>query len=1857
MSYPQITLNHCDYAQITQNKTGDLAMVYKPLQNLVKNTTLGAFTTEKLNFNRYDAQDMLIVDEFDGSTNIIINDDTNQPRLINSGFSVQEDNTFLIPEHYTNTVTNIYDDSTFNEDTQLLKLYNKIPKLEFKGLGDGAFKCGSYVFYFRLSDSVGNMTNIIQHSSTVQVFIGENNSYKIRMGLKDENANKSINFKLTNIDSGFDYLRVFYERTSSGEDQANATLFYMIDQNFPIINGNCELTLTGEEQTLGISLTDLKNEYADIAACKTHTIVDNTLFLANTAAYVHDYAALQRIAWCIYPTFEKETIELPDTEAEGEVKGYYDPANVYSKVGYWPDEYYRFGIVFIYNNNQLSPVFNIQGYDEQKVTPGMNLLDVLLNRQDSKTYELPEFEPENYIFNDVLKANSKGVIRTKTADEIDQNLSVCFHLNGLDTYITHTNDLTEIQKDYYKNDIKKFLNEHHGIKGFFFVRQKRIPTIIAQGMVVGLTTKDYGSIPILQDGENNWKTQSFINKDRLILPAGSTILTYNEKDEDGNEITRVVNQALLVPDAELQEATFNQIFTSQEFTLSCSQTCKFNINEVNDQPSCWWEYDDVESKKQPQPKPQPQLVKLTAVPKDTTVKTNGTDYFSTLAGSAEEAFKTKDILHNWERTLPQDLTQSSSLIRGRWGYYVGMNKNSFNFGDIVTIKKSGFGKNAENQNDLEFQSRFSDNSFYSPVSTRYSVEEIKTKFKEFNGDCFPSMFTHRMMTNFIDPELPTNDKIVHPGCWCENYAVRCTAEILEDTSSNLVGESAGFYLPSPNSKTSAIASLIFGILTGNIGTIINSAKKLANSDQKTVKQKRFANEIATSFEVYTGNPSPSSDNYDIKDDDWIKNGGYDLTTNVNSLLNAAEEGKIKTVKPAELEQNASGFNLKALFKSDDKWELHGVAQINRADVNAVALGQWITFPIRSSMNLALRDVDYTQATEEAKFNRKRSFYPLEDMSISNKLPDSNIINGAAKKTIHKNSYPVYKTVPFIKQEYFNRIYWSKPNVADVFLNSYRMIYTDQYKEYNKEFGDITKILPLGNSLFVCFDHGMGVLPVDRSVKTETEASPYLASRNVLPAQVTTLSKDFGSMWKNSVLQTPTGLIYGVDTVGKKIWRTNGQNVEFISDHYVTKFLNDFINLSEFDHRAYQGHIDVKTHYNNFKHDVIFTFVKDVPKYKIPDQNKINELLPSLELFFGISQTEIKTPGSISMNEWGNGSFCISYSDGQDKSATVEIQNGKLYLNDVFTGVWCDIESWEKGTVWSLCYNEVLQKWTTFYDWYPIESCNVDNIFFTFDQEQIEDVYAGKNELTQTWNNEKPHSDDVIGPSISNKYFIDKTFTNKVNIYRYQKKEGSQPLGLTHTLKDDVFLSFYWREVDDKHGSNDAFTIENANYLPVEVLTQDGWKFVVYKVTGQDVSIEFTRDVDFCEVKFFNLPDKLKWENDVANNIKGYATLQNDKVDHLKYYEIRDYQPNRMLLWKHGQAGLYDNQGKIKPTHWYGKQHEFNFEFVVNENPVKQKIFNNLKILANKAAPAKFEYEVVGEGYEWFEYKPVVEWINKKTVEAPKSDPDYWWKYVLNKTSKELKDKFADFPSLWDEDRVIKKLPYLKMKHTDKKGTPERPHYKWDGGESYWDRFKPNAQKDYKYSYNCSEPCLVEDAQLNEVRLRTESLGNDIKKYGRIKGNMQYLEDLWNVEIRPVQIPWCYGEYGFLINSGCVIKQQLAKQAVLQTTDDQEIVLTVKNTGKYSMYVVNEGGLESDYLQHTEGTSIYTLELTEDLIGTNIKIKCSPNMTIKCIYTPLQTKTLPETRHRDKYIKVKVRYSGEDLALIQQIYTIFEESYA
>jgi hypothetical protein len=151
------------------------------------------------------------------------------------------------------------------------------------------------------------------------------------------------------------------------------------------------------------------------------------------------------------------------------------------------------------------------------------------------------------------------------------------------------------------------------------------------------------------------------------------------------------------------------------------------------------------------------------------------------------------------------------------------------------------------------------------------------------------MFTHKMMSNFQDPELPTNHKIIDPGCWAKNYAVRCTAEILTDTHSNLTDDSAGWYIPSPINKKSNVISLIFGVLTGNIGIVINAIADMTDSTPRP-EQTQFSNEIAQAFEIYTGVDGKSADQ---------KTYNTALYSNINELKETVAAGYIKKVTPKE----------------------------------------------------------------------------------------------------------------------------------------------------------------------------------------------------------------------------------------------------------------------------------------------------------------------------------------------------------------------------------------------------------------------------------------------------------------------------------------------------------------------------------------------------------------------------------------------------------------------------------------------------------------------------------------------------------------------------------------------------------------------------------------------------------------------------------------------------------------------------------------------------------------------------------------------------------------------------------------------
>ena len=112
---------------------------------------------------------------------------------------------------------------------------------------------------------------------------------------------------------------------------------------------------------------------------------------------------------------------------------------------------------------------------------------------------------------------------------------------------------------------------------------------------------------------------------------------------------------------------------------------------------------------------------------------------------------------------------------------------------------------------------------------------------------------------------------------------------------------------------------------------------------------------------------------------------------------------------------------------------------------------------------------------------------------------------------------------------------------------------------------------------------------------------------VLQEQVTVISQDYGSTWEDSIVVTPNG-IYGVDTWAKKIWRYDGTTFSLISDQLVQRYLNENITLLESDWTPTVALKNVKSHYNAYKGDIMFTFYKDDVEWNLCFNERIGKFV-------------------------------------------------------------------------------------------------------------------------------------------------------------------------------------------------------------------------------------------------------------------------------------------------------------------------------------------------------------------------------------------------------------------------------------------------------------------------------------------------------------------------------------------------------------------------------------------------------------------------------------------------------------------------
>lgn len=710
--------------------------------NIYEPGTILDLVTEKLGFSLNNPVNMVCQPSYDGSVNIIMTDGSSPVKLINSRFTCLPNNRYKVIDRVGSLDTNLYDDSTFYLDSSLYKSVTSIPKLQFNGVEyNGNFKVGNYTFYFRLSDADGNETDFVCESGIVSCYIGNiNDPYSIRGGISDENSRKAINFTMYNLDNTYDYIVVYYTRTTSDINGIESVSAFRIDKKYPIAGGIGKLLLTGFEVHNQISLDDINIRFFLADKAKTATLCQNVLFMGGVHKPSIDYDNLKDLSLRILPYYTShdstQTIgSLNQTyNIESTGVGYYDSTNIYYNLGYWDTELYRLGIVWIMQDGSLSPVFNIRG--RESIPSKANVLskyhiDSWDTCEDIRTENrIPiKIDEYGYLSEKVGSLeNSKGVI------SIDDKYNSNDHrIISLGVYIPK--NVISVIKDT--------------VKGFFLVRQKRVPTILCQAMVMGLDLQS--GLPTIPY-DNDQVIEGFLDKDQTLVNDYISRIYYAKNTKPFTAIC---------PEYDLKQAYFNNIFTGTTFPVEkakLSSSGTLYRYEGTDRGYYIGSYNNTRDRSN-------SSVRISALGDNTPVIKDIKYTYRARAGEAEEAYKHKEVLTTLD---------TKAKIRGIFGPFLGFTDYSGDYCDIVNIRVPDF----NNKSYLQyFNQRFDDDSPYYSISERLDISEDLKEFSSgyynvsevYRGDCFICNYTHRLNRNFQDPEAPNNDEIVDPKSFKDNY--------------------------------------------------------------------------------------------------------------------------------------------------------------------------------------------------------------------------------------------------------------------------------------------------------------------------------------------------------------------------------------------------------------------------------------------------------------------------------------------------------------------------------------------------------------------------------------------------------------------------------------------------------------------------------------------------------------------------------------------------------------------------------------------------------------------------------------------------------------------------------------------------------------------------------------------------------------------------------------------------------------------------------------------------------------------------------------------------------------------------------
>ena len=1846
---------------------------------LYQSNELVDFITDQLSFDINHPVTITPSYSYDGSVDLILNDGKNQPRLINSRFSATGMNTYEVINRKGDNDTNIYDlGNQFDIDTSLYKKTNKIPKITFNGTKSGGdLKIGNYHFYFKYADADDNETDFVAESGLVSIFKGISSPYSINSGQKNENSLKCASFTVSNVDPGYQYLHVYYTRSTAEGNNNYVTNAVKINQKYLVqSSGICNILVTGSEESEDIPISDINLEYNVIQAAKSQAICQNMLFLANVQKAEIPYDELQDLSLRFLPYLYTKNYNVSLDESyslSSTSKGYYDSKFIYNFTGYWNSDLYRLGIVYIMKDNTLSPVFNIRGRESVKSFNEYNHTD---NVNSGAYCEFPLRDSENnrqYInYNEstyllIKSGNTKHEEYTDDLGNYENVKGVVSLDSSLDTDTILGFDIRADQDTI--EELKQY------VKGFFFVRQRRMPMTLCQGITIGIEKSSrLPAIPTTNGVTDIDYTNTYVetsDKDpeevHYILEGFMGRYTYKLKRKSAGFWSKIVSAlkvAVVVAAAaaityfsagtltSVVGATLAGVLGSTGFLIG-SGIAVGSIIAVTATVSLGQQI--VLSSQQARHKTsaaKPHYGRKASIPKGYKREETGD------SRKLDAEFKQRIILADVKEC------DVSAMYVPEYTVNQGKYNQLFN-GDEFTVEYA----------NSQAVTNFSNIGYFQNNNGRHFYI---SGYKDYNN---------KDKKNYVNLQgIPEGVAIVG----LKNQSFRSKAG--DQSSATRFEQAKTIY---KDNTLNSDSDLIRGIYTpyvamtgfnGPAATTLNikvpgyDKNQLLNYINIRMSDHTEYSAISDRFDIFeigktTKRLLQDSDNSYYFNTQCFRGDCYicQFTQRVNRNFNDDTSPYNDTIVDTKTWKN---------YDYDDATTL---TKINVGDVNAVELGMWVTFRVRSNYNLNIRTEDGSQATEKAGCGHDRSYYPKQAMSTngSYKIADSYVYNLGFSKSLSDRYYFELPDSPYNKNWYGTRIMYSDINITDGFQNGFRTFRGTTYRDYTREYGSIIKIVELSGYLLVVFEHGIGLIEVNEKAIAAQAATGnvYITTNNVLPDKVTILSDAIGSQWQDSILKVPvtagskTSVVFGVDTVAKKIWMCDGYKVTCISDFKVQEFLNNNITLGERDTDVILGVRNVKTLYNAFKQDVMFTFYDCLSGFEEKAWNLCYNLtlgkfitfyswVPAFmenidNIPFSFDRDVLKGISKLGISKSGN-----DFSDGivlSNNIATDDWIIGELGLAN-------RVLPFEQNSVKTKIVYQIVRDPYLNYKLFDIQKINGKDCL-VFKDITEENTYNDTSQDTSTVNqyDDSGNLVDLTLKTTNKKHTVQEL--NAELYYRNIKGHSYSDWPSNSNIPGDCTNS----ELEWTSKLSTQSESEYAEQMQDKLQTSVEQQYPIFKDrSGRRMTLDEDDQINGNKIiRYINIRATIyiSFGNNNSTLYDAYKSTYGDNEEadtdgyiNCGYYESQvaittewNMQFLNSEFWKHGQAGLIDICDDIKPTVWYGKQHPFEFECVVVNDPGVQKIFHNLEILANKAEPESFHFEIVGESYDFAKDKVNMFFRQEaKRALLQYNGVDITYDSNFLKVTPRQQAKSADLVCrYYEREDKLQEIKDTYVGDARNKNYDAIDNYQYSSTYSNWASLISNEFTKHDYRH-LSGSEIVYYKNRNEYRIwqhqpaiNIDNLSQDMAS-SIIRGNCQYLEDRWRVSINPLLI--CYkNEYTRNVEGAlCQPENSTWCKAKGRSTKLPPITIanttwpdTIKETGKVD-YPAEDG----------KDNALYGLY---DGIWYDTTNWLDESSIYKTSFGSAQNRK--ETDLRDKFMKVRVRYSGKDLAVIDALLTYYSISYA